>query len=104
MFIFFVWFRAALHRVRTDQILEFGWRWLLPLSLVNLAMAAALRLWVYDGINEEWPILIPILITSISLALFILLSIDEDPVALEEQTRPFSVQTIDVAGPGQHKE
>ena len=67
-------------------------------------MAAALRLWVYDGINEEWPILIPILITSISLALFILLSIDEDPVALEEQTRPFSVQTIDVAGPGQHKE
>ena len=68
MFIFFVWFRAALHRVRTDQILEFGWRWLLPLSLVNLAIAAALRLWVYDGINEEWPILIPVLITSISLA------------------------------------
>jgi NADH-quinone oxidoreductase subunit H len=104
MFIFFVWFRAALHRVRTDQILEFGWRWLLPLSLVNLAIAAALRLWVYDGINEEWPILIPILITSISLALFILLSIDEDPEALEAQIRPFSVQTVDVAGPGQHRE
>ena len=104
MFIFFVWFRAALHRVRTDQILEFGWRWLLPLSLVNLAIAAALRLWVYDGINEEWPILIPVLITSISLALFILLSIDEDPEALEAQTRPFSVQPVDVAGPGQHRE
>ena len=104
MFIFFVWFRAALHRVRTDQILEFGWRWLLPLSLVNLAIAAALRLWVYDGINEEWPILIPVLITSISLALFILLSIDEDPEALEAQIRPFSVQTVDVAGPGQHRE
>ena len=103
MFIFFVWFRAALHRVRTDQILEFGWRWLLPLSLVNLAIAAGLRLWVYDGINEEWPILIPVLITSISLALFILLSIDEDPEALEAQIRPFSVQT-DVAGPGQHRE
>ena len=101
MFIFFVWFRAALHRVRTDRILEFGWRWLLPLSLVNLAIAAALRLWVYDGINEEWPHLIPVLITSISLALFILLSIDEDPEALEAQTRPFSVQTVDVAGPGQ---
>tara|TARA_B100000700_G_scaffold306225_1_gene381165 strand:- start:1459 stop:2907 length:1449 start_codon:yes stop_codon:yes gene_type:complete len=104
MFIFFVWFRAALHRVRTDQILEFGWRWLLPLSLVNLAIAAILRLWVYDGINGEWPILIPILITSISLALFILLSIDEDPEALEAQIRPFSVQTVDVAGPGQHRE
>ena len=66
-------------------------------------MAAALRLWVYDGINGEWPILIPILITSISLALFILLSIDEDPEALEAQTRPFSVQTEDPAGPGQHR-
>ncbi len=104
IFIFFVWFRAALHRVRTDQILEFGWRWLLPLSVVNLAMAVALRLWVYDGINEQWPILVPILITLIFVALFILLSIDEDPEALEAQIRPFSVQTVDVAGPGQHKE
>ncbi|MEE2758761.1 MAG: complex I subunit 1 family protein [Candidatus Thermoplasmatota archaeon] len=105
MFIFFVWFRAALHRVHTDQILEFGWRWLLPLSLVNLAIAAALRLWVYNpAVDNEWPILIPILITSISLALFILLSIDEDPEALEAQIRPFSVQTVDVAGPGQHRE
>lgn len=104
IFIFFVWFRAALHRVRTDQILEFGWRWLLPLSVVNLIMAIALRLWVYDGINGEWPIIVPILITSVSVALFILLSIDEDPEALEAQTRPFSVQTVDVASPGQHRE
>ena len=103
IFILFVWFRAALHRVRTDQILEFGWRWLLPLSLVNLAMAAVLRLWVYDGINGEWPILVPILITSIGLVLFILLAIDEDPEALRSRTRPFSVQTTDVASPGQHR-
>jgi len=104
MFIFFVWFRAALHRVRTDQILEFGWCYLLPLSLVNLAMAAALRLWVYDGVAGEWPILVPILITSIGLALFVLLAIDEDPEALAAQTRPYSVQTTDAAGPGQHRE
>ena len=74
------------------------------MSLVNLAMATVLRLWVYDGVKEEWPILVPILITSISLALFVLLSIDEDPEALEAQTRPFSVQTVDVASPGQHRE
>jgi hypothetical protein len=104
IFIFFVWLRASLHRVRTDQILEFGWRWLLPLSLVNLAMATALRLWVYDGINGEWPILVPILITSFGLVLFILLAIDEDPAAIEANTRPYSVQTTDVASPGQHRE
>ena len=67
-------------------------------------MATVLRLWVYDGVNEEWPILVPILITSISLALFVLLSIDEDPEALEAQIRPFSVQTVDVASPGQHRD
>ena len=77
---------------------------MLPLSLVNLAIAIALRLWVYDGVNEEWPIIVPILITSISLALFVLLSIDEDPEALEAQIRPFSVQTVDVASPGQHRD
>ncbi len=104
VFIVFVWFRAALHRVRTDQILEFGWRWLLPLSLVNLAFAVVLRLWVYDGINEEWHILVPVLITSIALALLTILAIDEDPKALEERRRPFSVQTTEVASPGQHKE
>lgn len=104
VFIFFVWFRAALHRVRTDQILEFGWRWLLPLSVVNLLIAGALRLWVYDGVNGEWPILVPVLITAVSVALFVLLAIDEDPEALEAQTRPYSVQTIDVASPGQHRE
>jgi len=103
IFFIFVWLRAALHRVRTDQILEFGWRWLLPLSLVNLVMATILRLWVYDGINGEWPILVPILITSIGLVLFVLLSIDEDPEALAAQTRPFSVQTTDVASPGQRR-
>ena len=97
-------FRAALHRVRTDQILEFGWRWLLPLSVVNLATAVGLRLWVYQGQTGDWPLLVPILITLIFIALFVLLSIDEDPEALEAQIRPYSVQTVDVAGPGQHKE
>ena len=41
--------------------------------------------------------------TSIGLALFILLAIDEDPEALKSRTRPFSVQTTDVASPGQHR-
>ena len=104
VFIIFVWLRAALHRVRTDQILEFGWRWLLPLSFVNLAFAVVLRLWVFDGINEEWHILVPVLITAVALAVLTILAFDEDPKALEDRRRPFSVQTTDVASPGQHNE
>ena len=107
IFFFFVWFRAALHRIRTDQILEFGWRYLLPLSLLNLAMAVVLRLtWLSDwhDTGGEWPLLIPIAITAVAIALTVLLSIDEDPEALSDRRRPYSVQTVEVAAPGQHQE
>jgi len=91
MFAVFVWIRASLHRIRSDQILEFGWRWLLPLSLVNLAIAFWLRLSIWPG--DEWPLLIPGLITAIALTLFIILGIDEDKSAMEGRTRPYSVYT-----------
>jgi NADH-quinone oxidoreductase subunit H len=38
VFFIFAWVRAAHCRVRTDQILNLGWKKLLPLALVNLAL------------------------------------------------------------------
>ncbi len=91
LFAVFVWVRASLHRIRTDQILEFGWRWLLPLSIVNLGIATWLRLSVWNG--SEWPLAIPGLITAIALVLFIILAIDEDQTQLQGRERPYSIQT-----------
>ncbi len=37
----FVWVRAALPRIRTDQLLRIGWMRMVPLSLLSLVLAAA---------------------------------------------------------------
>ena len=47
MFIFIVFFilvRATLPRPRYDQLMDLGWKILLPLSLVNLAVTGAIVL------------------------------------------------------------
>ncbi|MCL2785619.1 MAG: NADH-quinone oxidoreductase subunit NuoH [Methanomassiliicoccaceae archaeon] len=44
VFFIFAWVRAAHCRIRTDQILHFGWKVLLPLSVVNLVIVLAIML------------------------------------------------------------
>jgi NADH-quinone oxidoreductase subunit H len=41
----FILLRASLPRPRYDQLMEFGWKILLPLTLINLMVTAAIVLW-----------------------------------------------------------
>ena len=41
---FFILLRAAIPRPRYDQLMGYGWKLLLPLSLVNLLVTGALSL------------------------------------------------------------
>ncbi len=46
---FFVLLRASLPRPRYDQLMAFGWKVLLPISLVNLLVTGAIALWWRGG-------------------------------------------------------
>ena len=39
--LFFVIMRAALPRVRIDQLMGFAWKWLVPAALLNIFVTAA---------------------------------------------------------------
>ncbi len=99
LFAVFVWIRASLHRVRTDQILEFGWQWLLPLSIVNLAVAMFLRVWVWDG---SWGIVAPVVMILSGIVGLVILVVDEDKEAIENMRRPYSTYAVTKAYPGRH--
>src|SRR5437879_6460174 len=46
LLFFYVWMRWTLPRYRYDQLMAFGWKWLLPAAVINLIATAALVLWI----------------------------------------------------------
>lgn len=44
--LFFILLRASLPRPRYDQLMEFGWKILFPLTLLNLVATATILLWL----------------------------------------------------------
>ncbi len=42
----FILLRASMPRPRYDQLMEYGWKVLFPLSLLNLLVTAAIKLWL----------------------------------------------------------
>jgi len=107
--VVFVWARFALARIRTDQILEFGWRMLLPLAVIQLVLSFVYRLFLFNpnGMDSgtsggmAWnafgiPFLVPILTTLAWLGIFVVYLNDEDPS--KKSDRMFHVHTVEPAG------
>jgi NADH-quinone oxidoreductase subunit H len=46
----YVWFRAALPRLRYDQLMDLGWKRLIPMTLAWLLLVAAVVTWHWGGL------------------------------------------------------
>ncbi|MDX5423028.1 MAG: NADH-quinone oxidoreductase subunit H, partial [Hymenobacteraceae bacterium] len=44
----FILLRASMPRPRYDQLMEYGWKVLLPLTLLNLVVTAGVVLWLSE--------------------------------------------------------
>jgi NADH-quinone oxidoreductase subunit H len=43
----YIWVRWTVPRYRYDQLMQFGWKWLFPASVLNLIATAALVLYFH---------------------------------------------------------
>ena len=46
LLFFYIWMRWTLPRYRYDQLMEFGWKYLLPIATINLLVTAALTIYM----------------------------------------------------------
>ena len=58
----YVWFRAALPRLRYDQLMDLGWKRLIPLALGWLLLVAAIIAWGWAGL-----LLVPVVLIATAL-------------------------------------
>ena len=80
-FIFlFIWLRGTLPRLRYDQFMAFGWKRLIPVSLVWIVAVATIRsITLEGGLDRRWLLIGIGILAVLFLALFFVGASEEEP-------------------------
>jgi NADH-quinone oxidoreductase subunit H len=65
----YVWFRATFPRFRFDQLMELGWKWMIPLALANIFVTGIVVLALPEGVGEVVLSIAGLLIIAFTLVL-----------------------------------
>jgi NADH-quinone oxidoreductase subunit H len=100
-FIFiFIWLRGSLPRLRYDQFMHFGWKRLIPISLVWIVAVSTIRsISLEGGIDRQYLLIgIGVLAAIFLLLFFFGASEDEEPEVAAETPRGFPVPPMPAGG------
>jgi NADH-quinone oxidoreductase subunit H len=90
---FFIWLRGTLPRMRYDQFMALGWKWLIPASLGWIVAVATIRAISLDGgVDRQY------LLMGIGVALVLLLGVSFWPAADTEEEDAEAAPAGSIAG------
>lgn len=82
---FFIWLRGSLPRLRYDQFMAFGWKVLIPISLVWIVAVATIRAATLEGAIEQRQLLIGVgIFAALTLVTFFFGSTEKEDEEPEE--------------------
>jgi NADH-quinone oxidoreductase subunit H len=102
LFVFvFIWLRGTLPRLRYDQFMAFGWKRLIPISLVWIVAVAAMRVISIDGGIKRSYLQIGLgVVAVLFIVLFFFGEDEKEPEDVDHEGRPADLDTFDAFAGG----